>query len=202
MYNTNLKTGIAFGYLSASDLDADLLDDLLYSSTKTINWSELQVAEDIVKGVADKFDISIERAPQMRPYDSSEGSIQLYTEWEAWLERVSEVIAESSDEAASELHSELEDSGGLVEEPLIEGLWTMDSDSNSNSDDPDTYVWFGSSWLGGALNFFILESSYQVFSAFCSPCVPGAGNLKVTDGPTPAPASVRCYGVPRDWWAD
>lgn len=51
-----------------------------------------------------------------------------------------------------------------------------------------------SSWLGGALNFFITESPYVTKEAQeCSPCVPGAGNLDTLDG------EYECYTVLAYW---
>ena len=53
-----------------------------------------------------------------------------------------------------------------------------------------------SSWLGGALHFFVLESPHITESAErASPCVPNAGILsKDMDG------SIQSYTVPDDWW--
>lgn len=54
-------------------------------------------------------------------------------------------------------------------------------------------VKYRTSWLGGALNFFIFFSPVTGNYAQCSPCVPGAGNLNQPGG------GVVCYDVPRDW---
>jgi hypothetical protein len=55
-------------------------------------------------------------------------------------------------------------------------------------------VHFQSSWLGGALNFFIMESPVVTDKArMASPCVPNAGILDTLDG------SVTSYDVPADW---
>lgn len=54
-------------------------------------------------------------------------------------------------------------------------------------------VKYMSSWLGGALNFFIFSSPTTGSYWACNPCVPGAGNLDQPGG------SVVCYDVPRDW---
>jgi len=64
------------------------------------------------------------------------------------------------------------------EEPIIEGKLEG--------------VTYSSSWLGGALNFFIIESSVIVNRALCSPCVPNAGDLGTEGG-------FECYGVPIAW---
>lgn len=58
-------------------------------------------------------------------------------------------------------------------------------------------VHYASSWLGGALNFFILESPVTTDKArMASPCVPNAGILDTLDG------SVTSYDVPADWRYD
>jgi hypothetical protein len=50
------------------------------------------------------------------------------------------------------------------------------------------------SWLGGALNFFITESPHVTDKArLASPCVPNAGILDTLDG------SVESYDVPTEW---
>lgn len=57
-------------------------------------------------------------------------------------------------------------------------------------------VHYLSSWLGGALNFFIIESPVITERARrASPCVPGAAILDTLDG------SERGYDVPEDWRA-
>lgn len=55
-------------------------------------------------------------------------------------------------------------------------------------------VHYESSWMGGALHFFIYESPHVNGHAECSPCVPGAGDLH-NDGEMPT------YDVPNAWRA-
>ncbi len=55
-------------------------------------------------------------------------------------------------------------------------------------------VKYCTSWLGGALNFFIFESPVITEKArLASPCVPNAAILDTLDG------SVQGYDVPADW---
>ena len=49
-----------------------------------------------------------------------------------------------------------------------------------------------SSWLGGALHFFITESPVVARCVLCSPCVPNAGDLDT-------PGDVMTYSVHNDW---
>lgn len=55
-------------------------------------------------------------------------------------------------------------------------------------------VEYSTSWLGGALHFFILDSPVVSYCRPCSPCVPNAGDLD-------SPGDYTCYGVPEDWLA-
>lgn len=65
-------------------------------------------------------------------------------------------------------------------EPVVEGQY----------DD----VVYSSSWLGGALHFFIYQSPVTTDHArLASPCVPNAGILDTLDG------DVTSYNVPDDW---
>jgi len=58
-------------------------------------------------------------------------------------------------------------------------------------------VHYASSWLGGALNFFILQSPHITDSArMASPCVPNAGILDELEG------STQAYNVPDSWRDD
>lgn len=54
---------------------------------------------------------------------------------------------------------------------------------------------YESSWLGGALHFFIYESPFVGHGDVASPCVPGAGILN-----REGTGSVECYAIPKDWW--
>ena len=57
-------------------------------------------------------------------------------------------------------------------------------------------VSYRSSWLGGALNFFILQSPVTTdVGNRASPCVPGACILKKDMA-----GNVAGYSVPDDWW--
>ena len=86
---------------------------------------------------------------------------------------------------------------------------SFDEYLGENPDDPNGYyyeqdepliegnvcgVHYRSSWLGGALHFFIMESPHITDCArFCSPCVPNAGDLDNMDG------TYTCYDVPANW---
>ena len=46
-------------------------------------------------------------------------------------------------------------------------------------------------------DIFILSSPYFTYAQFCSPCVPGAGNLD-----SPDMDGVKCYALGHDWFED
>lgn len=107
---------------------------------------------------------------------------------EAWLEYKREKAAAFMDEGLSEEDADLAAEDMAPEfadqyedyEPEIEGVYEG--------------VRYKTSWLGGALNFFIFWSPFITESArLASPCVPNAGILDVLDG------SVTSYNVPHDW---
>jgi hypothetical protein len=48
-------------------------------------------------------------------------------------------------------------------------------------------------------DIFVLESPYYTFAQYCSPCVPGAGNL---DNPVEAGIGAKCYALGPEWFDD
>lgn len=69
--------------------------------------------------------------------------------------------------------------------------WESDEPRMAGVYEDVTYV---ASWLGGALNFFIIQSPYITHKARrASPCVPGAAILDTLDG------SEFGYDVPASW---
>ena len=70
-----------------------------------------------------------------------------------------------------------------IEEPIIEGACEG--------------VLYRTSWLGGALHFWIFESPRIGLYSECSPCCPNAGDLD-----SPNDDGVECYDVPEGWRVD
>lgn len=68
------------------------------------------------------------------------------------------------------------------DEPIIEG--TKDG------------VKYRSSWIGGAMHFYIVESPVTGWYQPCSPCCPGAGDLHTIEGLN---SSSETYDVPNNW---
>jgi hypothetical protein len=86
--------------------------------------------------------------------------------------------------------------------------YCFDSD-NAYSEEPIGWNYEGDGYkLVDCLDtdIFVLESFYYTFSQFCSPCVPGAGNL---DNPIPKTSdskdwegAARCYCLGHDWFEE
>ena len=70
-----------------------------------------------------------------------------------------------------------------IDEPIVEGECEG--------------VKYRTSWLGGALHFWIFESPRIGLYSKCSPCCPNAGNLD-----SPNDDGVECYDVPEGWRVD
>lgn len=130
MTNHNPETGIAYGYISANELDQDLVQELLYGrQARDLSYEEAQIAWAELDGY---------NAPEEFEYE--------------------------------------------CEEPIITGTYEG--------------VTYCTSWLGGALHFFIYQSPIIEKGRPCSPCVPLALDLgSVGKG------NYEGYGVPQGWRA-
>jgi len=81
-----------------------------------------------------------------------------------------------------------------ADEKAIQAFWDQYEDYEPEISGELEGVKYRTSWLGGALNFFILESPVTTDKArLASPCVPNAAILDTLDG------SVSGYDVPADW---
>lgn len=132
MTNFDRKTGVAYGYIAARDLDPELVQELMFGSQATdLSYFEAErEARREHRGHYDDFDFY----------------------YEAY-------------------------------EPTIEGVYDE--------------VFYQTSWLGGALNFWIFYSPVVTQTANrASPCVPGAGILPSGSG------DVTAYDVPAKWLYD
>jgi hypothetical protein len=151
--NTNIETGIAYGYIAANALDSELVYELMSEGTdETANaaW------EEFVSDLARKIQLANED-----------------------LAVTDEEAREEAEEAADNDAQSFWD-GYEACEPTVTG----EKDG----------VKYASSWLGGALNFFIFLSPVITDKAcLASPCVPNAGILDRLEG------YVTAYDVPADW---
>lgn len=151
MPNINIKTNIPFGYIAASALDSEVVDELLNG-----------------RGAVDvSYQSALEEAHNRADIDAGElGYVHGSPDWERFVDK----------------HVETAMNYYECDEPHIEGKYEG--------------VTYATSWLGGALNFWIFESPVTTTKARrASPCVPGAAILDTLDG------SEFGYDVPADWRA-
>jgi len=102
---------------------------------------------------------------------------------------------ESCDSAFREEFPDYEETqGGVETEKAVQRFWDSYEDYEPEISGELDGVSYRTSWLGGALNFFILKSPHVTDKArLASPCVPNAAILDSLDG------SVTGYNVPDDW---
>jgi hypothetical protein len=146
--NIDLTTGIAYGYISASCLDSDLVNELMD------NGVNATADEAFKEWRATKADMLFETDPTIETIEQATllADDLSHEFWESWEE----------------------------DEPCVEG--------------EHEGVAYASSWLGGALNFFIFKSpNVTEHARQASPCVPNAGILDTLNG------DVKAYDVPADW---
>lgn len=143
--NINPTTQIPFGYVSANELDGDVVDSIMQAQTKNISLANF-MQENLSE-----------------------------SDFKDWENRITTDEVDEIEEQYMALD---------VEDEIYEAEYGG--------------VKLLSSWLGGALHFFVLESTHITDVARkASPCVPNAGILsKDMDG------SVRSYSIPDDWWSE
>lgn len=176
--NFNPETGIAYGYISANSLDPEVVDTLLYRSG-ALDWSFLEAHKEMLTGFIAEHDLWADAAPTAAKLTTYQSSCELFKSVCDWIDKVEYTMP---DEVFDEYQSRLDVLEGL-DEPQVEGRHEG--------------THYMTSWLGGALNFFIFDSPETTEARPCSPCVPGAGDLNNAD----SGGSVLCYDVPSDWRA-
>lgn len=150
--NINHNTGVPFGYISASKLDSEVVDQLMFGhQARNLSW------EEFLKEFLREQRAAFESASA----DELESS--LYSDYGVF------------DEAYA---TEVAGDHYMGEEERIEG--ELDG------------VKYCTSWLGGALHFYIFESPVIAKCRPCSFCVPNAGDLG-------SEGDYEAYGVPEDW---
>ena len=183
--NINLLSNIPYGIISASRLDDDLVHDLLYTYGDDLSY----------KDAMQEFIEAFYRDP-----------INTYREYEYRNRNCSD----------EEIITILEDEGLILIDEDTKEILRPDEDTEQMVPDffqfSDHYqceerivqgvhkgVYYLSTYIGGALNFVILDSPHITDHAHkCSPCVPNAGNLDdLSDEPC-----YTCYDVPKDWRRD
>ncbi len=105
----------------------------------------------------------------------------------AWLkEKISQIQAANEDISDEDAKAHAEN--------LSHEFWDEYRNDEPIAEGEYEGVKYCSSWLGGALNFFIFASPVTTTKArLASPCVPNAGILDTLDG------NVTAYDVPAEW---
>lgn len=174
--NINPDTGIAYGYISANQMDPDTVQWLLYDAGTDLSYEEALSdirfdAERAADEIEEECRIALEEAGGLTP-----------DEFDSFLERDIEAAYDQRGYAHREHFVEefveRESEGIQIDEPIIEGECEG--------------VKYRTSWLGGALHFFIFESPVIAKCRPCSPCVPNAGE-QGSEG------DYEAYGVPEGW---
>ena len=169
--NTNPETYVPFGYVAANDLNQDLVDQLIYGG---VNESQLECEFEIARQMLHEYIGENEEVDLPSPGEEVTPEL---------LQQLIQLLEER--DLTWKYEQQLEHIE--VQEPHIHGECEG--------------VKYATSWLGGALNFFIIESPVITTKACrASPCVPNAGILKHPEDHEEG--SVESYGIPEDWWAE
>lgn len=153
MVNVNVETGVAFGYVSASSLHPDLVNDLQMDGEEVYYAEAVKEAQ---KEATQEWFNKIE-ASGVLELDLVGGPDDL---WNAVGKHV------EANWSGSYWERRFNDNY-QPDEPIHEGV--------------KDGVKYRTSWLGGALNVWVFESPHIGRYQQCSPCVPGAGNLDNPD---------------------
>lgn len=170
--NINPDTGIRYGVISMNSLDPDMLGDFDALPNPLIAAAHADYAREQLQALAAKNEITAD------DLDLDDPTMAL-----------SEAIAALEDQAAIDA---LEAVDLRAYEHFFFGV---DSDLDGCEGEIDG-VHVRVFELGGALHLFVFSSPHTDHFAFCSPCIPGAGNLD-----SPDPSGPLTYDVPPDWRA-
>jgi hypothetical protein len=180
MTNQHPDTGIRYGYISARSLDPDLVHTLMYEVGTDLTYAEaVREVRLMVENEADLLEEACAEALRERDFHITEDPMYetlLETEIESAYLRCGYSDREDYIDVRVDRTSE----HIYVEEAIVEGEYAG--------------VKYRTSWLGGALNFWIFESPRAGLYQECSPCVPNAGNLDCPDND-----GVLTYDVDPDW---
>lgn len=166
MTNMNPDTGIRYGYISAQSLHPDVVHELLYGP-QAVNEAFEESQREYVERARRRWEILVK--------DLADAKIDFPCLVKMGLQDSDSIgISDFDRDLAEEEHNETY----YGDEEIISGTYEG--------------VNYRSSWLGGALNFWIFNSPVVTKCGLCSPCVPNAGNLD-TEG------DFEAYGVPEHW---
>lgn len=147
--NHNEDYGIFYGIVSARNLDDDLVHFLLYENSNMIDHSYNRALVELMK------EFNVFTLPNGEFYIDDGNGDNL-------LPGKTFMTSSEAIEHCAGGYRALENI--QIDEPVVEG-----------EHEGTKYI---TSWLGGALHFFITQSSaYTEEAPACSPCVPNAGDI-------------------------
>lgn len=201
--NTDLSSGISFGYIRADALDGHIVELLQFGS---------QASEPAYEAALEEAEIAA--AERGAPFDE-DGFNDDWQPDEPVHEGKISVTPPKFDRLPVGLHVKLKDSSadcpsgeGVVVADMTQGAEEYEVEYSDGEEkthglfyrtelEPVGKVHYRTSWLGGALHVWIFLSPFTTDKARrASPCVPNAGILDKLDG------SVTAYDVPADWRSD
>lgn len=187
--NCNTTTGIRFGYISGNSLDPATVEILMYGDqAKDVSYANAY-AEAKAEAETSWASIVEEAGIAASEVDAGMNDKDRESFIAKWIEEHHTGCADMEEFVDIELQAFSDQS--QIDEPYIEGDFEG--------------VKYGTSWLGGALNFFIFEGPVGYVERLCSPCVPNAGDLdsgfllRDEFNDEQHGTDNECYVVPRDW---
>ena len=176
--NINPETGIRYGYISAQSIHPDILDTIMYSvgTDLSFNEAELEARAEIEQEAEQIEEDACIAIAERGGYTDREAEDALEEEIESAYNRLG--YDDREDFVDRRLSRAMDHV--YIEEPIIEFEYEG--------------VKGLTSWLGGALNLWIFESTHTNTFALCSPCVPNVCNLDQPD-----PDGCVGYDVPPHW---
>lgn len=179
--NIDPDTGIAYGYVSANSLDPERVHELMYHNGVDLSYQE--ALAELRREVENEADLMREEiAIELSEIDHNMPEFERIALEEAKLDAMLSRWGYSGIDEFIEGEVERRAGNLYIEEPIIAG--------------EREGVHYRTSWLGGALNFWIFKAPYSGKFQPCSPCVPGAGNLDCPDKAN----GIETYMPPADWF--
>lgn len=191
--NTDPKTGIHYGVISQHSVNPDALDDI-YQNGEDVAFQEAKQScrEEVKRAVDDWLMTDI-----LDDKDSKGLHIIVHDVCAKYI--VSSVAKRIADDVTADADPdwEVEDIVECVHDAMEN--WFGDGYESDGGLNDYLYEEDGLK-LTGCLNsdMFVLQSPYYTYAQYCSPCVPGAGNL---DHPmTPESGAPKCFCLDASWF--
>jgi len=203
--NRDPETGIRYGVIAQNSLSSWALDDIFYNSR---DLSYEAAKEELINSLVSTYDAEWDESDEAQESALEGDLVELY---------YGESRATDRAVMAKELASAFRESRGWTTDMRDDLVWSIVSDRFGDTyqcDEPDWLYEKDGYVLSKCLDYdvFVSKSPYCTYAAYCSPCVPGAGNLDaalsyeqwvgptITDTELAAFPKVFCLGA--DWFED